>query len=105
MNSATGVIDLQKTLNGTGLLGGAFGLLPVDGSVINTAIYYRLNDPSNNALQHINVQIQYFYSRSSISAGLLGGLLNKVNNLLSGNIISESANPGPPLIIIVRRAN
>jgi len=105
INTASGVIDLDKTLNGTGLLGlgGAFGLLPVNGSTITTRIYYKLNDASNNALQHIDVQLQYFDTRSAIGAGLLGNVLNKLNNLLSGNMISYSANPRPPLIIIVRR--
>lgn len=102
VNTTTGVIDLQKTLNG-GLLGGAFGLLPQDGSVITVPIYYKLNDGSNQALQNISVQIEYFNSKSSINAGVLGGIINQVNNLLSGNIISNSANPRPPLIIITRR--
>ncbi|HEV9035585.1 MAG TPA: hypothetical protein VGQ51_03145, partial [Puia sp.] len=65
--------------------------------------YYKLNDGSNQALQNISVQIQYFSSKSSISSGVLGGILNSVNSLLSGNVISTSANPRPPLIIITRR--
>ena len=105
VNTTTGVIDLQKTVNGSGLLGlgGAFGLLPQNGSVITVPIYYKLNDPSNQALQSISVQIEYLDSKSSIGSGILGGILNQVNNLLSGNIISNSANPRPPLIIITRR--
>lgn len=105
VNTTTGVIDLQKTLDGTGLLGGAFGLLPVDGSVITVPIYYKLNDGSNQALQNISVQIEYMTSKSSISAGILGGIVNQVNDVLSGNIIysANMANPRPPLIIITRR--
>jgi len=102
----TGIIDLKKTLNGTGLgglLGGAFGLLPVNGSTITTRIYYKLNDASNNALQHIDVQLQYYDTRSAISGGLLGTVVNRLNNLLSGNMISNYSNPRPPLIVIVRR--
>jgi hypothetical protein len=105
VNTTTGVIDLQKTLNGTGLLGlgGAFGLLPQSGSSITVPIYYKLNDASNQAIESISVQIQYFDSKSEVNAGVLAGLLNIVNNLTTGNIISTSANPRPPLIIIVRR--
>jgi len=106
VNKTTGIIDLEKTLNGSGLsgvLGGAFGLLPVNGSTVTTTIYYKLNDASNNALQHIDVQLQYYDTRSAIGAGLLGNVLNKLNNLLSGNMISNYANPRPPLIMIVRR--
>jgi hypothetical protein len=103
VNTATGIIDLQKTLNGTGLLGGAFGLLPVSGSSIPVDIYYKLNDASNDALQHITVQIEYYDSKALISGGLLGNIVNKLNNALSGNMISNYANPRPPLIVIVRR--
>lgn len=103
VNTTTGVIDLQKTLSGTGLLGGAFGLLPQSGSSITVPIYYKLNDASNEAIESISVQIQYFDSKSQINSGVLSGLVNVVNNLLSGNIISSSANPRPPLLIIVRR--
>jgi len=103
VNATSGIIDLKKTMNGTGLLGGAFGLLPVSGSSITADIYYKLNDASNSALQHIAVQLEYYDSYSLLSGGLIGGIVNKVNNLLSGNLISNYANPRPPLIVIVRR--
>jgi len=103
VNTTSGVIDLKKTLNGTGLLGGAFGLLPVSGSSITADIYYKLNDASNSALQHIAVQLEYYDSYSLLSGGLIGNIVNKVNNVLSGNRISNYANPRPPLIVIVRR--
>ena len=106
VNKVTGVINLQQTLQPSGLaglLGGAFGLLPQSGSSIIVPIYYKLNDPSNQALESINVQIAYYDSESQISSGILGGVLNSLNSLLSGNLISTSANPRPPLIIIVRR--
>jgi|SRR5882724_3674085 len=97
----TGVIDLKKTLNG-GLLGGAFGLLPADGQTIQTTIYYRLNDASNNALQHITVQMMFYNRKSQINTGLVNNLLLKINNILTGNLISTTGNPRPPLIIITR---
>lgn len=102
VNTSTGVIDLQKTLDGTTLLGGAFGLLPVNGQTITTDIYYKLNDPSNDALQHISVQLVYYDSQSLINIGLLNNILNKLDNLTSGNPISLSTNPRPPLVVIVR---
>jgi hypothetical protein len=101
VNNSSGEIDLTKTLNG-GLLGGAFGLLPVNGQTITTTIYYRLNDASNNALQHISVQIAYYDKKSSINLALLNNLTNLLDNLLSGNLISTTSNPRPPLIVIVR---
>lgn len=103
VNTTTGVIDLQKTLNG-GLLGGAFGLLPQSGSVITVPIYYKLNDASNEALENISVQIEYVTSKSQLNSAVLSGIINQVNDLLSGNIIynANQANPRPPLIIITR---
>jgi len=103
VNTTSGVIDLAKTLNGTGLLGGAFGLLPLNGQTVNSRIYYRLNDASNNALQHIDVQLIYYYSKSQIGSGLLSNVVTKLTNILAGNMISTAANPRPPLIIIVRK--
>jgi hypothetical protein len=104
VNTSTGVIDLEKTLNGTSLLslGGAFGLVPVSGQTITTTIYYKLNDPSNDALQNISVQLVYYDSKSLINIGLLNTVLTKLDNLVSGNMISTSVNPRPPLVVIVR---
>lgn len=105
VNTTTGVIDLQQTLNG-GLLGGAFGLIPQNGASVTTPIYYKLNDPSNNALQHISVQLVYYNTKADVTnsnPGLVSGILNAVNNLLAGHLISNTANPRPPLIVIVRR--
>ncbi|WP_431209447.1 hypothetical protein ACQ86N_25150 [Puia sp. P3] len=107
VNKTTGVIDLQKTLNGTLLgLGGAFGLLPTNGSSVTTTIYYKVNDPSNLAVQHIDVQLVYYDTKAALqnsNPGLLSGVVNKLNNLLAGHMISYQANPRPPLIVIVRR--
>jgi hypothetical protein len=86
-----------------GLLGGAFGLLPVNGSSFTQAIYYKLNDGSNEALENISVQFVYYDSKSAVPAGVIGGVVNILNNLLSGNILSTSTNPRPPLVIITRR--
>jgi hypothetical protein len=106
VNKSTGVIDLQKTLNGTGLLGvlgGAFGILPVNGQSITTEIYYKIgDDPSHDALQKISVQLVYYDNTSLINGGLLGNIITKLDNLTSGNPISTTTNPRPPLVVIVR---
>jgi len=104
VNTSTGDINLQQTLNGTGLLplGGAFGLLPTNGSSVTATIYYKLNDPSNYAMQNIQVQLEYYDKESLINSGVLNSVLNALDNLLSGHLISTSTNPRPPLIVIVR---
>jgi len=81
VNKNTGVIDLQKTLNGSLLgLGGAFGLIPVDGATVTTTIYYKINYGSNNALQNIQVQLQYYNKKSLISGALLGGIVTRIGS-------------------------
>jgi hypothetical protein len=105
VNSSTGVIDLQKTLNGTSLpgLGGAFGLLPTNGQTASATIYYKLNDASNLALQHIDVSFVYYDSKSNMTAGLLNSIVGKLDDALLGHLILPGGNPRPPLIVIVRR--
>jgi hypothetical protein len=97
-----GYIDLKKTLDGKGNFGGAFGLLPVNGQTITTDIYYQVNDGSNNAIQHIAVQLVYYDNKSLINSALLNTVLTRLDNLISGNMISTSVNPKPPLVVIVR---
>jgi hypothetical protein len=92
-----GWIDLQKTLDS-----GAFGLLPYDGEEISPVIYYQLNDASNMAIQHIQVNILYYDSKSQINASLLNNLNSKLNNILLNTLIMSSGNPRPPMIIITR---
>jgi hypothetical protein len=100
----SGMIDLQKTLNGSGglLSTGAFGLLPINGQAVSPDIYYQLNDGSNMALQHITVNIIYYDSKSQISSGLLGGITGLLNNILLDVLIMNQGNPRPPMIIITR---
>jgi hypothetical protein len=97
VNNGTGIIDLKQTLNG-----GAFGPLPYDGQTVVTDMYYTLNDASNNAVQHIPVQLMYYYSKSTIGAGLISNIQTKLINILTGNLVSKSTNPRPPIIIITR---
>ena len=75
VDNNTGVIDLQKTLNGSGILGGAFGLLPYNGQTITINLSYKLPDRSNNSMQHLNVQFQYYNSKSDIGQGLLNSFM------------------------------
>jgi len=92
-----GWIDLQKTLSS-----GAFGPAPYDGEQISTDIYYRLNNASNMALQHIQVNILYYYSKSQIPSTLLNSLNTKLNNSLQNALIVKSGSSRPPIIIITR---
>jgi len=97
VNNGTGIIDLKQTLNG-----GAFGPLPYNGQTVVTDMYYTLNDASNKAVQHIPVQLMYYYSKSQIGAGLISNIQSKLTNILTGNLITQNPNPRPPIIIITR---
>lgn len=98
VDNHTGVIDLEKTLNG-----GAFGLSkPIDGTSILVDIYYSLNDQSNMAIQHTPVKLIYYDKKSSIPQYLLDQISAKRTNILDQVLISLGGNPRPPLIIITR---
>jgi hypothetical protein len=97
VNSGSGIIDLKQTLSGC-----AFGPLPYDGQTVEIDMYYSLNDASNNALQHIPVQLIYYYSKSQIGTGLLNNIQLKMNSIMSGKPITSSPTARPPLIIITR---
>ena len=98
----TGIIDLNKTLNGKNHSAGAFGLFPFNGEFIYTTIYYKVHDQSNNALQHITLQLVYYNHLSDVPNKLLASIGSSLTNLLTGNLISTDTNPRPPLIVIIR---
>ncbi|HXD77212.1 MAG TPA: hypothetical protein VN616_05360, partial [Puia sp.] len=103
MNPHSGELDLEKTLKGTGIEGGVFGLMPVDGQTVTTDFYYQISDdPSNNAVQHMTIQFVFYNSQTLIDAGLLTMVNKRFGNLVSGSEISTTFNPKPPLIVIVR---
>jgi hypothetical protein len=93
----TGYIDLQKTMKNS-----LFGLLPINGTTVNTTIYYKLNDNSNYAAQKIQLQLVFYNHKSDIPAGVLGQITNNLINTLSNLLLSKGPSPRPPLIIIVR---
>ena len=101
----TGIIDLKNTASK------AFGLLPLNGTTVTTTIAYRLNDNSNMALQHITVNLVYYYKKSDVPADLLTVVTEKLdkilNQLLLINLGTASqqikyGNPRPPIIIVTR---
>lgn len=100
IDQKTGFIDLQKTMKNS-----LFGLLPINGTTINTTVYYWLNDNSNYANQKIGLQIVFYNHRSDISGGLLGSITSSLVNTLDNLLLSKGPSPRPPLIIIVRDNN
>jgi len=101
IDNHTGIIDLQKTMQSS-----LFGLLPLNGTTINTTIYYKLNDNSNSAPQKIGLKLMFYNKKSDIPPSLLASitnnLLNTLENLLMLNGSGGTSSPRPPLIIITR---
>ena len=96
VNTTTGVIDLQKTLDQ-----GAFGMNPVNGDVVETTIRYRINDGCSDKEQKIKIKLIYFNNKSQIDVALINTILMKQSNIRNGNPNTNIA-PRPPLIIITR---
>ncbi|MFI5194037.1 MAG: hypothetical protein ACHQD7_08270 [Chitinophagales bacterium] len=98
VDNHTGIIDLQQTMKNS-----LFSLLPLDGTTVNTTIYYKLNDNSNLAPQKIQVKLMFYNKKSGIPPNLLSSITNKlVNTLQNLLLIKSSTSPRPPLIIITR---
>jgi hypothetical protein len=94
MDNGHGNIDLPPTLTGV------FGNNPVDGASATITFYYSLNDPSNNAVQKMEIQMMYYNSKSSIPQTLLNQVNAKRANGIVNNLIDFAASPRPPLLII-----
>ena len=97
IDQQTGFIDLKKTMKNS-----LFGLLPINGTTVNTTIYYKLNDNSNYAPQKIQLQLIFYNHKSDIPPGLLASITNKLLNTLSDLLISKAPSTRPPIIIITR---
>lgn len=98
IDNHTGIIDLRRTMNNS-----LFGLLPIDGTTVNTTIYYKLNDNSNSAAQQIGLKLMFYNKKSDIPPSLLASVVNNLLNTLQNLLLSKgSSSPRPPLIIITR---
>jgi hypothetical protein len=97
IDQKTGFIDLQKTMQKS-----IFGLLPINGTTVNTTIYYKLSDNSNNAPQKIQLQLVFYNHKSDIPPNVLSSITNSIVNTLDNLLLSKGPSPRPPLIIIVR---
>jgi hypothetical protein len=98
IDNQTGNIDLRNTMKNS-----LFGLLPIDGTTVNTTIYYKLADNSNYAPQKIGLKLMFYNKKSSIPPSLLGTITNNLLNTLQNLLLGKtSSSPRPPLIIITR---
>ncbi|MBL7699079.1 MAG: hypothetical protein JNK79_13020 [Chitinophagaceae bacterium] len=108
VNKKNGVIDLEESFNN-----GVFGsLTPPNGIFKDFTIHYRLDDPSQKALNKITIRLYHFKSRDQIPAWLIDELKRRKESYdavdapaTQGNFIQSNlyllAPKRPPLIIIV----
>jgi hypothetical protein len=93
----TGIIQLSNTVNKI------FSKNPLNGTTVNTTIYYKLNDNSNRAPQQIPLQFIYYNRRSDIPPALLATVTARRNSAVNNQLLTKGPAPArPPLIIIVR---
>jgi len=111
IDSQLGTINLRRAV-----ANGVFGDNPVDGTVRNFRLYYRLNDASKKALNYIDVRLHYYSRVSAVPSSLLSQASYKSSatfrtatptptvgaamNVTEGNS-NEARTPRPPDIIIV----
>lgn len=95
-----GVINLKRSLEE-----GVFGPNPRNGTSKDVAIYYRLNDCSNKALQKITIRLLYYEKKSDIPQALSSDVASRRNDFFFSRYISSPLSPRPPQIIITRIAD
>ena len=66
IDELSGAIDLRRAV-----ANGVFGTTPINGTVRNFRLYYRLNDGSRKALNYIDVRLHYYSHASAVPASLL----------------------------------
>jgi hypothetical protein len=99
INSKTGSINLKKTLSS-----GVLGVKPASGTSVTVRLYYKINDASKGALNHIDLRFTYYSKVSEVPASLL----NKVGVTTQSSAGARAAaadgggaTPRPPEIVIV----
>ncbi len=80
IDQKTGQIDLARSLNGNGSLGGVFGPNPINGQTVYTKLYYRLQDKSNKTIEYLDLRLQYFDKRSDIEPSVLDNIASHQQN-------------------------
>lgn len=100
IDNKTGNIDLVKTMQS-----GAFGKVPINGTMLTTNLYYRLNKPFQGVIQSLAVRVMYYDHLSSIPDSVRTAINYRIGNELNNTVLgSIPTKPSvrPPIVIIVR---
>lgn len=102
-----GVIDLEETIDN-----GTFGTIPVNGTILDVEMYYKINDESALALNKIPLRFFYYAKLSDVPKEVLDDIEEKRNlinestndknsNFRISNTVRPPRKPRPPYIVIV----
>ena len=105
--SSKGIIDLQKTVEN-----GTFGATPVNGTILDVDLYYKLNDLSALALNQIPLRFFYYNKLSDVPQEVLDDISEKsklINQLPENKNsifrllenVRPAGKPRPPYVVIV----
>ncbi len=102
IDSKTGSINLKKTLQS-----GILGIKPANGASVTVRLYYRINDASQGALNHLDLRFTYYRKISDVPARLLEKIGVPITQSTAGARSAADdgggggAKPRPPEIVIV----
>ncbi|WP_020606332.1 hypothetical protein [Spirosoma spitsbergense] len=100
INSKTGSVNLKKTLSS-----GVLGVKPANGTSVTVRLYYKINDTSQGALNHIDLRFTYYSTVSDVPASLLKkvGVTTTQSSAGARSAADDGggAKPRPPEIVIV----
>lgn len=105
--SSKGVIDLEKTVEN-----GTFGSTPVNGTILDVELYYKLNDLSALALNSLPLRVFYYDKLSDVPQEVLDDieekskLINQLPSDKNSNFrllekVRPAGKPRPPFVVIV----
>lgn len=105
--SSKGVFDLEKTVEN-----GTFGSTPVNGSIIDIELFYKLADLSGLAANKIPLRFFYYNKLSDVPKAVLDdieekrklineGPLSNYSNFRMLNTVRPAGKPRPPYVVIV----
>ncbi|WP_018623022.1 hypothetical protein [Spirosoma luteum] len=99
INPRTGSVNLKKTLSS-----GVLGVKPANGASATVRLYYKINDASQGALNHIDLRFTYYSKVSDVPASLLKKVGVTTTQSSAGARSAADgggAKPRPPEIVIV----
>jgi hypothetical protein len=97
INRQTGSIDLGQSIQA-----GAFGRTPVNGTTVNTTIFYMIGNGGMPAMQSLMLRVMYYDNLSSVPDSIRSVIATRRTGELSNTPNPTTPQTRPPYIVIVR---